>query len=159
MSVSIIAAIGRNNELGKDNDLIWHFKEDMKFFKETTMGSTVIMGRKTFESLPFALPGRQNIVISRNPDYVAEGAFVTDSIEKAIALSEREEIFCIGGASLYKAFLPFAEKLYLTEIEAEYSDADVYFPQFEKALYEKEFIAEYCVGDIHFSHVLYKRGV
>ena len=77
MSVSMIAAVGRNLELGKNNDLIWHFKEDMKFFKDTTMGHTVVMGRKTFESLPKALPGRKNIVISSNSEYQAPGATVS----------------------------------------------------------------------------------
>ena len=80
MAVSMIAAVGKNLELGKNNDLIWHFKEDMKFFKETTMGHPVIMGRKTFESLPKALPGRRNIVISSNPEYKAEGAETVTSV-------------------------------------------------------------------------------
>lgn len=155
MSISIIAAIGKNNELGKNNDLIWHFKEDMKFFKETTMGGSVIMGRKTFESLPKALPGRQNVVISSNPDYKAEGAVVADGVKEAIALCEKENIFCIGGGSVYKAFLPFAEKLYLTEINAECPDADVYFPKFDKNVYSLEVIAEYNINGIEFSHILY----
>lgn len=81
MNIAMIAAIGKNRELGKNNDLIWHFKEDMAFFKNITVGSTVIMGRKTFLSLPRALPNRRNIVISRNPDFSAQGAEMVGNIE------------------------------------------------------------------------------
>ena len=89
MSVSMIAAVGKNLELGKNNNLIWHFKEDMKFFKDTTMGHTVVMGRKTFESLPKALPGRKNIVISSNAEYQAQGATVVTSVEAlSVSLDE-----------------------------------------------------------------------
>ena len=93
MSISIIAAIGKNNELGKNNDLVWHFKDDMKFFKEATTGNTVIMGRKTFESLPKALPNRRNIVISSNKDYKADGAEVYTSIKAALKACKNDEIF------------------------------------------------------------------
>ena len=91
MSISMIAAVGRNLELGKNNDLIWHFKEDMKFFKNTTMGHTVIMGRKTFESLPKALPGRKNIVLSLNPNYTADSAEVISSVEEASVRYRRRQ--------------------------------------------------------------------
>ena len=131
MSISMIAAVGRNLELGKGNDLIWHFKEDMKFFKETTTGSSVIMGRKTFESLPKALPNRKNIVITNNRDYVADGGYVVNSIEKALELAG-DNAFIIGGGNIYSQFLPLADKIYLTEIEDECADADTYFPQFDK---------------------------
>lgn len=157
MSVSIIAAIGRNRELGKDNDLIWHFKDDMKFFKETTTGSTVIMGRKTFESLPKALPNRRNIVISRNKDFKAEGAEVVGSVEEALKKAKNDEIFIIGGGRIYTEFLPLADKLYLTEIDAECPDAEVYFPKFNKRLYSRKKLTDFECGGIHFSHVLYTK--
>lgn len=159
MSISMIAAVGKNLELGKDNDLIWHFKEDMKFFKETTMGHPVIMGRKTFESLPKALPGRKNIVISANPEYKADGAEVVTSVEEAIKLAETEDTdaFVIGGVRIYAEFLPYADNLYLTEINAECPDADTYFPDFNKNDYIKEIINFYDVDGTEFYHVIYKK--
>ena len=159
MAVSMIAAVGKNLELGKNNDLIWHFKEDMKFFKETTMGHPVIMGRKTFESLPKALPGRKNIVISANPEYKADGAEVVTSVEEAIKLAEAEnsDAFVIGGGRIYTEFLPYADNLYLTEINAECPDADTYFPDFNKSDYIKEIVNFYDVDGTEFYHVIYKK--
>lgn len=159
MAISMIAAVGKNLELGKNNDLIWHFKEDMKFFKETTMGHPVIMGRKTFESLPKALPGRKNIVISTNPEYKADGAEVVASVEEAIKLAEAEntEAFVIGGGRIYTEFLPYADNLYLTEINAECPNADTYFPEFNKSDYIKEIVNFYDVNGTEFYHVIYKK--
>ncbi|WP_448900819.1 dihydrofolate reductase [Eubacterium sp.] len=159
MAISMIASVGKNLELGKNNDLIWHFKEDMKFFKETTMGHPVIMGRKTFESLPKALPGRKNIVISANPEYKADGAEVVASVEEAIKLAEAEntEAFVIGGGRIYTEFLPYADNLYLTEIDAECPDADTYFPEFNKSDYIKEIVNFYDVNGTEFYHVIYKK--
>ena len=157
MSVSMIAAVGKNLELGKNNDLIWHFKEDMKFFKDTTMGHTVVMGRKTFESLPKALPGRKNIVISSNAEYQAQGATVVTSVEEALQIADNEEIFVLGGGKIYAEFLPYADKLYLTEIDAECEDADTYFPHFNKSDYIKEIINYYNIDGVEFYHVVYKK--
>ena len=157
MNISIIAAVGKNNELGINNDLIWHFKEDMQFFKKTTTGSTVIMGRKTFESLPKALPNRRNIVISKNKDYSAEGAEVADSIESALELTKNDNVFIIGGASIYKAFLPYAKDIYLTEIEAEYPDADTFFPTFQKSDYTREVLASLNENETSFSFIKYSK--
>lgn len=157
MAISIIAAIGRNNELGKGNDLVWHFKEDMRFFKETTTGNTVVMGRKTFESLPHALPNRRNVVITKNADYVAEGAEVVTDIEEAMKLTENDNVFIIGGGTIYTAFMPYADKLYLTEIDAEDRDADVFFPSFDKSEYNAEQLTDYTVNGINFKHILYTK--
>ena len=157
MSVSMIAAVGKNLELGKNNNLIWHFKEDMKFFKDTTMGHTVVMGRKTFESLPKALPGRKNIVISSNAEYQAQGATVVTSVEEALQIADNEEVFVIGGGKIYAEFLPYADKLYLTEIDAECEDADTYFPQFNKSEYIKEIINYYDIDGVEFYNVVYKK--
>ena len=156
MNISIIAAVGKNLELGKNNELIWHFKEDMKFFKQTTTGHTVIMGRKTFESLPKALANRRNIVITTNSNYKAEGIETFTSIDEALAMcSDDNEVFVIGGGKIYELMLPYANKLYITEIDDLCSDADTFFPAFDKSIYQKEIIAEYKVNDIKFSHVLY----
>ena len=157
MSIEMIAAVGKNYELGKNNDLIWHFKEDMQFFKKTTTGSAVIMGRKTFESLPKVLPNRRNIVISSNSEYTAEGAEVVSSIEKAIELIKNDKAFIIGGASIYKAFLPYAKAIYLTEIEAECPDADAYFPQFNKDNYTREVLGTSKADETAFSFVKYTK--
>lgn len=154
----MIAAIGKNRELGKKNNLIWHFKEDMKFFKETTMGSTVIMGRKTFESLPKALPNRENIVITSNPDFKAQGATVVLSPEEALKKAQGDEVFIIGGAKVYEQFLPLSDKIYLTEIEAECADADTFFPHFDKSLYTARKIKENEEDGIKFSHFIYKKN-
>ena len=157
LAICMIAAVGKNLELGKGNDLIWHFKDDMAFFKETTMGNSVIMGRKTFESLPKALPRRKNIVITTRKDYEAEGATVVNSIENALKEVDSDNAFIIGGGDIYKQFLPMADKLYLTEIEAECDDAQVFFPAFNKDEYDKELLASYYDKGVHFSHICYTK--
>ena len=155
MTISMIAAIGKNNELGKGNDLIWHFKEDMKFFKETTMGHSVIMGRKTFESLPKALPGRKNIVITRDSAYSADGICTVSSPEEAIAAADTDEVFIIGGGSIYNLFLPKADKLYLTEIDADF-EGDVFFPEFDSALFIRT-LDEQIGGPVPYRYVTYTK--
>ena len=157
MSIEMIAAVGRNYELGKNNELIWHFKEDMQFFKNTTTGCTVIMGRKTFESLPKALPNRRNIVISSKNDYSAPGAEIASGIEQAAEMAENERAFIIGGESVYRAFLPIAKTIYLTEIDAQCSDAEAYFPSFDKSQYKREVLGTSSADGIAFSFVKYTK--
>ncbi len=132
--ISAIAAIGRNRELGLNGKLPWHVPEDLKHFKETTLGHPVIMGRKTFESLGIKkpLPGRLNIIVTRNPDYRAEGAVVVSSVEDAIAeasMHDQQEIFIIGGGEIFKLAWPYLTKLYLTVINADF-EADTFFPEY-----------------------------
>ncbi|MBI2306841.1 MAG: type 3 dihydrofolate reductase [Rhodocyclales bacterium] len=131
MSVlSLIAAMDRDRLIGRDNALPWHLPEDLRHFKATTLGKPVIMGRKTWESLGRPLPGRRNIVISRNAAYQAVGAELAASLEAALALcAEAEEAFVIGGAELYRQALPLAQRLYLTEIDGSH-DGDAWFPEF-----------------------------
>lgn len=157
MSISLIAAVGRNYELGKGNDLIWHFKDDMKFFKQTTTGHTVVMGRKTFESLPKALPNRRNIVITSDASYVADGAETVNDLDSVYELAKDEEIFVIGGGKIYEEFIKNADKIYLTEIEAEDKSAEVYFPRFDKSAYNRTVINSYEANGIAFSHILYSK--
>jgi len=127
--LSIIAAIGKNNELGKDNTLLWKIPADMKHFREITGGHTVIMGRKTFESIGRPLPKRRNIVITRDKAYLKEGVEIVYSLEKAIQIaSNGEESFIIGGAEIYKQSLPLVDRLYITHIDAEDKTADSFFP-------------------------------
>lgn len=129
--ISLIAAIGKNNELGKGNTLLWHMPADMKYFRETTKGHTVIMGRKTFESLPNGpLPNRKNIVITRDKNYKKGGVKVANSLEEALGQAQGEsEVFIIGGAEIYKQSIDLADKLYITHIDAEDKDADSFFPE------------------------------
>lgn len=130
MIISLIAALGKNNEIGQNNNLLTHLPADLKHFKEVTSGHPVVMGRKTFESLPKGpLPNRRNIVISRNPDLKIEGTEVYSSLDYAlIKLVDEAEIFIIGGAQVYKQSLSTADKLYITRIHAEFPDADAFFP-------------------------------
>lgn len=157
MSISLILSVGKNNEIGRGNDLIWHFHTDMKFFRETTTGNTVIMGRKTFESLPKVLPNRRNIVISSDQALKIDGAEVVHSVEEALDAAKGDTIFVIGGGKIYAEFLPFADQIYLTEIDAECLEADTFFPQFDKSLYTREVLAEHEENGIAFSHVLYTK--
>lgn len=130
--ISLIAAVAQNRAIGKDNQLLWQLPEDMRYFRETTRGKTVIMGRKTWESLPAAfrpLPGRRNIVVTRDRQYVATGATVTYSLPEAIAAAGNDdETFVIGGAELYQQALPLAQRLYLTEV-AQTCAGDAFFPE------------------------------
>ena len=126
----LIAALARNGIIGKDNRLPWHLPADLKHFKALTSGHAVIMGRKTWESLPpnfRPLPGRQNIVVTRNANYHADGATVTASLPAAIAATTGPQAFVIGGAELYAAALPLADRLELTEIDRDY-EGDTRFP-------------------------------
>ncbi len=157
MSISLILSVGRNNEIGRGNDLIWHFHADMKFFRETTTGNTVIMGRKTFESLPKVLPNRRNIVISTDKELKIDGAEVVHSVNEALNAAKGDNIFVIGGGRIYAQFLPLADKIYLTEIDAECPQADTFFPSFDKSLYTREVIGENEEDGIKFFNVLYTK--
>lgn len=129
--ISLIAAIGKNNELGKGNTLLWSMPADMKHFRDTTSLHAVIMGRKTFESIRNPLPNRRNIVITRDVKYKKRGAEIVHSFNEALDLfpDQNEEIFVIGGAEIYKRTMPIADKLYITHIEATDSEADSFFPE------------------------------
>jgi dihydrofolate reductase len=129
--ISLIAAIGKNNELGKNNTLLWSLPADMKHFIKITSLHAVIMGRKTFESIGKPLPNRRNVVITRDIDYKKEGVEVVHSLAQALDLFKNpgEEIFIIGGAELYKQTMDIADKLYITHIQAGDADADAFFPE------------------------------
>jgi dihydrofolate reductase len=138
MIVSLIVAMADNRVIGRNNELPWHLPEDLKYFKRVTMGKPVVMGRKTFESIGKPLPGRDNIVITRNSTYQAEGIYVVHTIEEAIALCEQlsqengnDELMVIGGAEIYTQSLPHANRLYLTRVHADV-DGDAWFPEFDE---------------------------
>ena len=126
--LSIIAAVAQNNIIGKDNKLVWHMPADLRYFKNTTMGHTMIMGRKTFESFGKPLPGRRSIVVTRQKDWHYEGVEVTHSLEEAIELAPKDkEVFIVGGAEIYRQALPLCDKMYLTVIHHDF-EGDTAFP-------------------------------
>lgn len=129
-NLSIIVAMAQNRAIGKDNDLLWHLSGDLKRFKKLTTGHPVVMGRKTWESLPKRpLLGRRNIVFTQNPDYKADGAEVVHSVNGLFDALKGcdEEVFVMGGASIYEMLLPFTHRLYVTQVYRDF-DGDVYFP-------------------------------
>jgi dihydrofolate reductase len=135
--LSLIAAVARNGAIGKGNDLLWQEAEDQKHFRRTTLGCPVIMGRRTWDSLPARfrpLPGRRNIVVTRNTAWSEPGAEVAHSIEAALALvADAAKAFVIGGGELYAMALPLADELVLTEIDLDFTDADTFFPAWSRA--------------------------
>ena len=129
MKISIVVAMAANGVIGRDNQLPWHLPADLKHFKQTTMGKPILMGRKTWESIGRPLPGRNNIVITRDNDYTAEGCVVVGSIEAAmLAAGEQDELMVIGGAELYRQLLPRAETIYMTRVHETF-DGDTRFPE------------------------------
>jgi dihydrofolate reductase len=150
MKVSIIAAIAKGRAIGKDNNLIWHLPADMRFFSETTRGHHVLMGRKNWESIPHKyqpLPGRTNIVITRNANYHADGATVFTRLQKGIAWAEKrgeEHLFIIGGGQIYKLALDLdlVDTMYLTQVNEEF-EADTFFPEFDESNWKKKLIMNY----------------
>lgn len=130
MKISLIVAMASNRVIGLNNQMPWHLSADLKKFKSITMGKPIVMGRKTFESIGRPLPGRTNIIISRNPDYRQAGCIVVNDLDSALASAgqQADEIFVIGGSALYDALLPRANRLYLTQINAAF-EGDTFFPE------------------------------
>ena len=157
-NISIIACVGKKLELGKKNDLIWHLPNDLKYFKNVTSGKTVIMGRRTFESLPGILPKRRNIVLQLPSESKIDGVEIFNDIPSILeSVKDEEEAFIIGGASIYRQFLEYANKLYLTEVNETCSDAEVYFPKFDKRKYRKKVVGKDSDNGIVYNFVIYER--
>jgi len=132
MTITLIAAVAENSALGKDNQMIWHLPDDFKRFKQLTTGHTIVMGRKTLESMGRALPNRTNIVITRQKDYSYEGAVVVNSLEKALQIApQEEEVFIIGGGEIFKDSMDIADKIELTYIYGISPEADAFFPEID----------------------------
>lgn len=132
MKISLIVAMSTNRVIGIDNRLPWHLSADLKKFKAITMGSPILMGRKTYESIGRALPGRTNIVVTRNRDYQSPGCLVFNEIDRALeSCRGHDEIFVIGGATFYEAMLPVADTLYLTEVGQTF-EGDTFFPEINR---------------------------
>ena len=133
MLISLIVAMAENRVIGRGNQMPWHLPADLRHFKSVTLGKPVIMGRKTFESIGRPLPGRRNVVISRNLDWCAEGVESVSSLDAAMALvQDADEVMIIGGGQLYREALPLAQRLYLTHIELPVTDADTWFPDYSQ---------------------------
>ncbi|RXT05728.1 dihydrofolate reductase [Ammoniphilus sp. CFH 90114] len=128
--ISVIVAMSRNRVIGKDNKMPWHLPADLAYFKRVTMGHTVLMGRKTFESMGKPLPGRNNVILTRQKDYHQEGCRVLHTIEEALREFKDQDLFVIGGAEIIKEFLPVVDKLYLTQIDEEF-EGDTFLPEFD----------------------------
>ncbi len=160
-NLSIIVAVAQNGAIGKDNDLIWHISDDLKRFKALTSGHPVIMGRNTWNSLPRRpLPKRRNIVLTHDKEFAPEGAEVAHSLDQVFHLVEgEEESFIMGGAAVYRQFLPFVGKLYLTWVWQDY-EADVFFPAIDNSVFCKVSESERYFDEIeglYFSYAEYHR--
>lgn len=148
MKVAMIVAMGENREIGRNNNLMWHLAEDMRFFKETTLGHYIVMGRKNFDSIPRKykpLPERVNIIISRNPDFMYEECYTVSNLEEAMQLGREngeELLFIIGGGQIYQMALDagVVDIMYITHVKASFPDAEVFFPAFDESQWEKEHV-------------------
>ena len=161
MRISLVAAVARNGVIGRDGGLPWRIPEDARRFREVTMGHPVVMGRKTWDSLPERfrpLPGRRNVVVTRNPDWSADGAERTGSLEDALRLlGGSSEVFVIGGAEIYRQSLMLADRLLLTEIDDEV-EGNAYFPDWERASFAETGREEHVTeSGMPFAFVAYAR--
>ena len=158
-NITIIASVGKNLELGKDNNLIWRFKEDLQFFKNKTMGKPIIMGFNTFKSLPKLLEGRSHIVLTRRNIFLGKNVEVMHSKKEVLEFIKqyKKEVMIIGGASIYKEFLDNANKLLLTEINDEEIYADTYFPNINKDEWNCKILSKHKENNITYKHVEYIR--
>ena len=157
-SLSLIVATDRNNGIGINNTLPWRLPEDLAFFKRTTSGHAIIMGRKTFDSIGRPLPNRRNIVVTRNPDWAHEGVERAGSLDEAVKLAGDGEVFVIGGAQIYVDAIKVADKLIVTEIDANY-DCDAFFPAIDPAIWREASREAHHSADNgwDYSFVIYQR--
>jgi dihydrofolate reductase len=154
--ISIIVATGTNRGIGKNNQLLWHLPEDLKYFKRTTLEKPIIMGRSTFDSVGRPLPKRRNIVITRNPSLKIEGVEVVHSLDEAIQLVENEpEIMIVGGSEIYNLALPLADRVYLTLVNAA-PDADRFFPVLPSGEWELSIETVHPADDQHFAEMKFQ---
>lgn len=147
MIISIIVALAENGAIGKDNQLLWHLPNDLRWFKKNTLGKPIIMGRKTYQSIGKALPGRLNIIVTRNATFEAPGCVVVTSLDAALeAAKGSEEVMVIGGAEVYALALPKAQRLYITRVQGTF-DADVYFPELDWQSWREIFRQEHLMDE------------
>lgn len=158
MNITLIAAIGKKNELGKDNDLIWSIPEDLVFFRDNTVGKNIVMGMNTLKSLPKLLPNRRHIVLTRKKIDLGVDILVVHSIEELLEYIDiiDEEVMVIGGSSIYRQMIDYANKMLITEIN-DSKEADVYFPEILDKDWNREVISNHNYNNIDYSHVVYTR--
>ena len=159
MLLSIIVATARNNVIGKDNALPWHLPADLKYFKSTTMGKPIVMGRKTFESIGRPLPGRQNIVLTRDPKWSAEGVTVINDVDDiSLSVGSADDVMIIGGAQIYNLTMKHVDCLYVTEVACDV-DGDVFFPEIDRSVWQELSREPHAAidGQPAYSFVVYKR--
>ena len=160
MIVSMVVAMGENRVIGRDGGLPWHIPGDLKIFKKITMGKPIIMGRKTFESMPKALPNRTNIVLTKNKNYHAEGALVAKTIEEALTLAKEDsQPFIIGGAQIYSLFMDHCNRIELTRVHHDF-EADVFFPKIDTSKWKiskEEFISKTEDQPYNFTYITYDK--
>lgn len=158
MNITLIAAIGKNNELGNDNKLLWHIPEDLNFFKANTMNKKIIMGINTLNSLPKLLPGRKHIVLTHRNLELDPEILVFHSITELLEYikSLNEEVMVIGGGQIYKQMIEYANKLIITKID-ETKEADTFFPKINNNEWDRELLSEHEYKDIKYKHLIYKK--
>lgn len=157
-NVSLIAAIGKNNELGYNNGLIWHLPGDLKFFKDVTMGCDIVMGKNTFYSLPKMLPGRKHIVLTRGNIDNEDVLVFHSKIELIDYLKDvKRQVMIIGGASIYSQFIDVVDSMYLTHIDSSFEEADSYFPIINYSEWDSRLLGSNMDNGVSYKHVLYKR--
>ena len=154
--ITMIVAVAENGAIGKDNNLLWHISGDLKRFKAITTGHSIIMGRKTYLSFPKRpLPDRKNIILTSG-DCIFEGAYTAKNIEQAFALCDSDEVFIIGGESVYRQFLPYTTKIYLTRVHRSY-EADTFFPTLNMNEWETIETEEHLDGEPPFTYITLRR--
>lgn len=158
-NVTIIASLGKNRELGKDNQLIWRIPDDMKFFRDNTMNKVIVMGKNTFLSLPGMLPGRKHVVLTRNGDDLPRDVVVYSDLDSLLDFIRcyDEEVMVIGGESVYQQMLPYTDEMLLTEIDDSCLEADSYFPIFSLEEFDKSILDSGVYDGVSYKHLVYKR--
>lgn len=157
-NITLIAAIGINRELGYNNDLIWKIPEDLKFFRDNTVGKYIVMGLNTFNSLPKLLPNRKHIVLTHSDIDLGSSVMIFHSVDELLSFVSDvdEEVMVIGGGMIYSQMIKYANKMLLTEIN-DSNDCDVYFPKFDVNEWDREIVSCHTYENIDYKHVLYKR--
>ena len=153
--IGLIVARSKNNVIGKNGEIPWKIKGEQKQFKELTTGNVVIMGRKSFEEIGKPLPNRKNIIVSRNEKFSGENLITASSLQEALELTKGEKVYVAGGCGLYEEALPLVDVMYITEVDVEIEDGDVFFPEFDETEFEKTVI-ESGGDEVKYTRVIYR---
>lgn len=154
--IGLIVARSINNVIGKNGEIPWRIKGEQKQFRELTTGNVVVMGRKSYEEIGHPLPNRKNIIVSRTENFEGENLYTAKSVKEAVEMFPEEDVYIAGGYGLYKEAIPFVDVMYITEVDIEVADGDVFFPEFDEREFEKT-VGETGGEDIKFTRTTYKR--